>query len=109
MANKLARINRVAIAGQTGSPVWDQVETYSGITYQDLEMTADSSLEATQPRIETTGQRGDGEMPLAAEGNRDASISLAFYMRGLDLSGGAANAVSASTASPQYNTILTGS
>lgn len=106
MANKLARINRVAIAGQTGSPVWDQVETYSGITYQDLEMTADSSLEATQPRIETTGQRGDGELPLAAEGNRDAAISLAFYMRGLDLSGGAANAVSASTASPQYNTIL---
>ena len=106
MANKLARINRVAIAGQTGSPVWDQVETYSGITYQDLEMTADSSLEATQPRIETTGQRGDGELPLAAEGNRDAAISLAFYMRGLDLSGGAASTVSASTAAPQYNTIL---
>lgn len=106
MANKLSRINRVAIAGQTGSPVWDQVETYSGIAYQDLEMTSDSSMEASQPRIETTGQRGDGELPLAAEGNRDASISLNFYLRGLDLTGGAGNAVSASTATPQYDTIL---
>lgn len=108
MANALSRINRIAIAPQTGSPAWDQVETYAAppLTYTDLEMTADSSLGAEQPRIPVTGQRGDGETPLAAAGNRNSSISLNFYLRGLDLSGGADDATSSSTAAPQYHSIL---
>jgi len=108
MVNALSRINRVSLAPQTGTPAWDQVENYAApaLTYVDLEMTADSTMTADQPRIATTGQRGDGETPLAAEGNRDAAISLAFYLRGLDLTGGAGNGVSSSTAAPQYDAIL---
>ena len=108
MVNALSRINRVSIAPQTGTPAWDQVENYAApaLTYVDLEMTADSTMTADQPRIATTGQRGDGETPLAAEGNRDAASSLAVYLRGLDLAGGAGNGISTATAAPQYDAIL---
>ena len=107
----LKRINRVRIGKINGSPAWDQVEKYLaadmvGAAYTDLEMTSASAMEHTREAIQITGQRGDGETPAGVSGNKDASPSLAFYMRGLDLSGGAANAVNASTAAPQYDMLL---
>jgi len=107
----LKRINRVRIGKINGSPAWDQVEKYLDADmappgYNDLEMTSASAMEHTREAIKITGQRGDGETPAGVSGNKDASPSLAFYMRGLDLSGGAANAVNASTAAPQYDMLL---
>ena len=96
----LKRINRVRIGKINGSPAWDPVEKYLDADmappgYNDLEMTSASAMEHTREAIQITGQRGDGETPAGVSGNKDASPSLAFYMRGLDLSGGAANAVNA--------------
>jgi len=107
----LKRINRVAIGKLSGSPAWDQVEKFLaadmvGGAYTDLEITDASAMEHTSPQIQITGQRGDGETPAGAAGNRDASPSLGFYLRGLDLSGGAAHGVNASTAVPQYNILV---
>ena len=107
----LKRINRVRIGKINGSPAWDQVEKYLDADmvppgYNDLEMTSASAMEHTREAIQITGQRGDGETPAGVSGNKDASPSLAFYMRGLDLSGGAANTVNASTAAPQYDMLL---
>ena len=107
----LKRINRVRIGKINGSPAWGQVEKYLDADmvppgYNDLEMTSASAMEHTREAIQITGQRGDGETPAGVSGNKDASPSLAFYMRGLDLSGGAANTVNASTAAPQYDMLL---
>jgi len=107
----LKRINRVQIGKLTGSPAWDQVEKYrtgapDNVTYNDLEITSATTMEFTREQIAITGQRGDGETPAGVSGNKDASPALAFYMRGLDLSGGAANAVDASTAAPQYDMLI---
>jgi hypothetical protein len=104
----LKRINRVRIGKQTGSPAWDQVENFASppVTYVDLEMTNASTVELTSPQIEITGQRGDGNTPAGVDGNRDGAPSLNFYMRGLDLSGGAATGVDAGTAAPQYDMLL---
>jgi hypothetical protein len=107
----LKRINRVRIGKLTGTPVFDQVENFTnasmvGGAYIDLEMTDASTVELTSPQIEITGQRGDGQTPPGVDGNRDGAPSLAFYMRGLDLSGGAANGVNASTAVPQYDMLI---
>ena len=103
----LKRINRVAIGKQTGSPAWDQVENFvSGVTYVDLETTNATTVDHVSPQIEISGQRGDGQTPDGVQGNRDATPSLAFYLRGLDLSGGAATGVNANTAVPQYDMLL---
>jgi len=110
----LKRINRVqigkiaAVAGQTA---WDLSERYAagdmvGAAYTDLEITSATTMEFTREQIAITGQRGDGETPAGVSGNKDASPALAFYMRGLDLSGGAANTVNASTAAPQYDMLI---
>ena len=108
----LNRINRVQVAKPSpAASVWDNVEKYAaadmvGAAYSDLEVTAATTLEHSRPQIETSGQRGDGEMPASVIGNKDASPSLSFYMRGLDLAGGAGSGVSASAASPQYDLLL---
>lgn len=108
----LNRINRVQIAKPTpAASAWDNVEKYQsadmvGGSYSDLEVTAATTLEHSRPQIETSGQRGDGEMPARVVGNKDAAPSLAFYMRGLDLPGGAGAGVDAATASPQYHLLL---
>lgn len=107
----LKRINRVKIGKLAGSPAWDQVENYAaasmvGAAYTNLETTDASAMEHESAQISISGQRGDGETPAGAAGNRNASPSLAFYMRGLDLSGGAANGINASTAVPQYDMLL---
>lgn len=104
----LKRINRVRIGKQTGSPAWDQVENFTSppVTYVDLEMTNASTVELTSPQIEITGQRADGNTPSGVQGNRDGAPSLNFYLRGLDLSGGAGNGVDAVTAAPQYDMLL---
>jgi len=106
----LKRINRVAIGKIAGTPAWDQVEKYLAADmvggYIDLETTSASTMEHTRPQIAITGQRGDGETPASVSGNKDAAPSLAFYVRGLDLSGGAANGVNASAAAPQYDMLL---
>ena len=107
----LKRINRVRIGKLSGTPVFDQVENFTaasmvGAAYTDLEMTNASTVELTSPQIEISGQRGDGQTPPGVSGNRDGAPSLAFYMRGLDLSGGAANGVGAVTAAPQYDMLL---
>jgi hypothetical protein len=107
----LKRINRVKIGKLSGTPVFDQVENFTaasmvGSAYTNLEMTDASSVELTSPQIEITGQRGDGQTPPGVQGNRDGAPSLAFYMRGLDLSGGAATGINANTAAPQYDMLL---
>mgnify|MGYP003134358695 CR=1 FL=1 len=110
----LKRINRVQIGkidAVVGSTAWDLSEAYApadmvGNQYTDLEITSATTMEFTREQIAITGQRGDGETPAGVSGNKDASPSLAFYMRGLDLSGGAANAVNASTAAPQYDMLI---
>lgn len=110
----LKRINRVQIGkidAVGGSTAWDLSEAYLaadmvGNQYTDLEITSATTMEFTREQIAITGQRGDGETPAGVSGNKDASPSLAFYMRGLDLSGGAANTVNASTAAPQYDMLI---
>ena len=107
----LKRINRVQIGKISGTPAWDNVEAYLaarmvGAAYTDLEITDASALEFSRPQIELTGRRGDGQDSPSVSGNKDAAPSLAFYLRGLDLSGGAANGVSAATAAPQYDKLL---
>ena len=107
----LKRINRVKIGKLSGTPVFDQVENFTaasmvGSAYTNLEMTDESSVELTSPQIEITGQRGDGQASPGVQGNRDGAPSLAFYMRGLDLSGGAATGINANTAAPQYDMLL---
>lgn len=110
----LKRINRVQIGkidAVAGSTAWDLSEAYLaadmvGNTYTDLEITSGTTMEFTREQIAITGQRGDGETPAGVSGNKDASPALAFYMRGLDLSGGAANTVNASTAAPQYDMLI---
>ena len=101
----LKRINRVNISKLTGSPAWDHVEDFAG-TYVNLETTDASTVDLSSPQIEITGQRGDGQPSPGVDGNRDGTPSLAFYMRGLDLVGGAATGVSAVTAVPQYDMLL---
>lgn len=106
----LKRINRVKIGKLSGTPVFDQVENFTAGSmaggYIDLEMTDASTVELTSPQIEITGQRGDGQTPPGVDGNRDGAPSLAFYVRGLDLSGGAATGIDAQTAAPQYDMLL---
>ncbi len=107
----LKRINRVKIGKLAGTPVFDQVENFIagsmvGAAYTDLEMTDASTVELTSPQIEITGQRGDGQASPGVDGNRDGAPSLAFYVRGLDLSGGAAAGIGANTAAPQYDMLL---
>ena len=107
----LKRINRVAIGKLSGTPVFDQVENFTaasmvGAAYIDLETTNATTVEHSSPQIEVSGQRGDGQSSPCVQGNRDAAPSLAFYVRGLDLSGGAADGVDASTAAPQYDMLL---
>jgi len=110
----LKRINRVQIgkiATPAGQTAWDASESYAaadmvGAAYTDLETTSATSMEYSREQISITGQRGDGESPAGVSGNKDAAPSLAFYMRGLDLSGGAAHGVNASTAAPQYDMLL---
>jgi len=107
----LKRINRVKIGKLSGTPVFDQVENFTaasmvGTAYIDLEMTDASTVELTSPQIEITGQRGDGQASPGVDGNRDGAPSLAFYVRGLDLSGGAATGINANTAAPQYDMLL---
>jgi hypothetical protein len=107
----LKRINRVAIGKIAGTPAWDNVEAYTaasmaGGAYTDLEVTDASAMEFSRPQIALTGRRGDGQDSPSVSGNKDASPSLAFYLRGLDLAGGAAHGVNASTASPQYDMLL---
>ena len=107
----LKRINRVSIGKISGTPAWDQVEKYLaadmvGGVYTDLEIASASTMEHTRPQIAITGQRGDGETPASVSGNKDASPSLSFYVRGLDLPGGATAGVNASTAAPQYDILL---
>ena len=109
----LKRINRVqigkiaAVAGQTA---WDLSERYAAGDmdggYTDLEITSATTMEFTREQLAITGQRGDGETPAGVSGNKDASPALAFYMRGLDLSGGASDGVGADTAAPQYDILL---
>tara|TARA_Y100001938_G_C8101772_1_gene442427 strand:+ start:19795 stop:21123 length:1329 start_codon:yes stop_codon:yes gene_type:complete len=107
----LKRINRVRIGKLAGTPVFDKVENFAnadmvGTAYKDLEITDATTVELTSPQIEITGQRGDGQTPPGVDGYRDGAPSLAFYMRGLDLSGGAAHGVDAATAVPQYDMLL---
>ena len=107
----LKRINRVSIGKISGSPAWDNVEAYLaasmvGGAYTDLETTNATTADHTRTSIEISGQRADGQTPGSVSGNKDAAPSLAFYLRGLDLSGGAANGVDASTAAPQYDMLL---
>ena len=104
----LKRINRIRIGKQAGTPAWDQVENFASppVTYVDLEMTNGSTVELTSPQIEISGQRGDGNTPAGVQGNRDGAPSIEFYVRGLDLSGGAATGVNAGTAAPQYDMLL---
>lgn len=107
----LKRINRVAIGKLSGSPAWDQVENFLaaqmvGGAYTDLETVEASTLEHDSAQIAITGQRGDGETPAGAAGNRNAAPSLGFYLRGLDMAGGAANGISALAATPQYDMLV---
>ena len=107
----LKRINRVAIGKIARTPVWDYVEDYQpaapqNVVYVDLEVTDASAMEFSRPQIALTGRRGDGQDSPSVSGNKDASPSLAFYLRGLDLAGGAADGVNASTAAPQYDMLL---
>lgn len=107
----LKRINRVAIGKLAGTPAWDQVENFAaaamvGAAYTDLETVEASTLEHDSAQIAITGQRGDGETPAGAAGNRNAAPSLGFYMRGLDMAGGAAAGVNALAAAPQYDMLV---
>ena len=102
----LHRINRIAIAPQPGAPAWAQVDTFAGLTWTDLEVTEGTALELQQPRIATTGQRGDGETSLGAAGNRDAAPSLTFYPRGIDLAAGAGNGINTSTGAPAASALI---